>query len=421
MLLSSSSLFITPIASALSSLSLLSRRELSLQLVALSSMAKGDVTKKESIRWGIVGLGDVTEKKSGPPFYKCDGSELVAVMRRTPGKAAEWVKKNEIPGGNCVGYESLSEFLQHPGLDAVYISTRPGTHLEICRAVAEAGKAVYVEKPVGRCAAETQAMMDACQSAHVPFYTAYISRAYARTQAIRALLEEGAIGDRITRVNYRLVGMGGARGMTGDDSLPWRLDAAQAGGGLIMDVGCHVVDRIDWLCGPLVEVTGKAENRGFAAGDSSVVPQGVVEDYVQMDATIGASSWASIPSKGAQVSCVWDFSGRNEQEECDELIIEGPSGSLKMAAMSPSLPVYVCDEAGKVTRTLEFEAPEHTAQECIQAVTNELRGVGSAPFLSRGDNALRTSKVLDSVLQTYYGTRDVGYWSSPKNWPGAPS
>ena len=120
------------------------------------------------------------------------------------------------------------------------------------------------------------------------------------------------------------------------------------------------------------------------------------------------------------VSCTWDFSGPESKEERDELVIEGPKGSIQMAAMSPSLPVRVYNAQGELVQTLEFETPEHTAQEMIQAVTDELRRLGSQPFISSGDNAIRTSKVLDKVLKSYYGERNVGYWSEPQEWPGAP-
>ena len=380
------------------------RRDLWTLPAAWMMAARSD---KTVIKWGIVGLGDVTQKKSGPPFYKCKGSELVAVMRRTPGKAAEWALR--VPGGKCRGYDNLEEFLQHDGLDAVYVATRPGSHLEVCRKVASYGKAVYVEKPVGRCAAETRAIIQACQESGSPLYTAYISRAYERTRAIRRLLAEGSIGDRVTSVTYGLVGSGGASGM--DEKLPWRLDAQQSGGGLIMDVGCHVIDRIDWICGPLVEVAGTAKKLG----------QGIqnVEDCVSLKAEIGESAWASIPCVGADVSCSWDFSGgTRDQGECDELKISGPQGSLRMGAMSPSAPVFVLDTNGAIVRQLTFGAPEHTAMEMIQAVTDDLLGVGSEQFISRGENALRTSTVLDKILSPYYGERPVGFWSSPEKWPG---
>jgi 1,5-anhydro-D-fructose reductase (1,5-anhydro-D-mannitol-forming) len=367
------------------------------------------------MRWGIVGLGDVCQKKSGPAFWKCQGSALVAVMRRTPGKAAEFAAK--VPGGDqqsCVGYETLDQFLQHPGLDAVYVSTRPGTQLDICQQVAAAGKACYVEKPVGRCAAETEHIAKTFADAGLPLYTAYISRAYDRTQAVRTLLKEGAIGDRVTQVSYKLIGTGGARDM--DGALPWRLDASQSGGGLIMDVGCHMLDRIDYLCGPLVKVQGKAENR-----NSPNIP---VEDFVHITADLGEGSWAAIPNfgAGASVECTWDFASTDPP--LDELRIVGPKGSLKMAGMLPNGPIEVLDAEGNLLRELAaFEMPEHTAQALIQAVTDDLRGVvgKKRDFLSHGENAIRTSKVLDTALDSYYGGREIGYWSRKDSWPGHPS
>jgi predicted dehydrogenase len=90
----------------------------------------------ENIKWGIVGLGDVCQVKSGPAFWKCNGSTLSAVMRRTRGKAKEFAN-NVVPKENgCVGYEDIDQFLKHEGLEAVYVATRPGSHLEICSKVA---------------------------------------------------------------------------------------------------------------------------------------------------------------------------------------------------------------------------------------------------------------------------------------------
>jgi len=350
----------------------------------------------ESIRWGIIGLGDVCQVKSGPPFYKCDGSELVAVMRRTPGKAEEFAAK--VPGGECVGYQDIDTFLKHPGLDAVYVSTRPGTHLEICQKVAKAGKACYVEKPVGRCADETEEITKLFREAGMPLYTAYISRAYEKTQTIKRLMKEGAIGDRVIKVTYKLVGNGGARDMDGD--LPWRLDAEQSGGGLIMDVGCHVIDRIDYLCGPLQNVMGEAQNKNS--------PGVAVEDYVHFTAEIGKASWAALSNNaGATVECTWDFA--SSELPYDELEFLGPKGSLRMKG-SPCDPINVYDADGGFLRKLEFEMPEHTGQALIQGITDDLRGTGKSDFLSFGENAIRTQKVLDSVLSSYYPGRKAGYW-----------
>ena len=221
-----------------------------------------------AVAWGIVGLGDVTLKRSGPAFYKCDNSELAAVMRRTPGMALAWVEQQRPNLSNdCKGYDNLEDFLKCPGLTAVYVATPPGAHLQVAKQVADAGLPVYVEKPVGRCAWETLQMVNLFESKGLPFYTAYISRAYERTYAVKQLLQEGTIGDKVTSVQYTLRGMGGARGVQ-TDKLPWRLDASQSGGGLIMDVGCHNIDRIDYLFGPLVNVDGRASNKNSASQKS---------------------------------------------------------------------------------------------------------------------------------------------------------
>jgi predicted dehydrogenase len=196
-----------------------------------------------------------------------------------------------------------------------------------------------------------------------------------------------------------------------------------------MDVGCHVLDRIDYLCGPLVDIKGEAQNKNS--------PHQKVEDYVHLTASIGAtndrsSMQHSINAVGAKVECTWDFASP-DQEPSDQLVLEGPSGSLRMTGMSPNAPIEVYDSDGNLLRKIaEFAMPEHTAQALIQAVTLDLvhlRLVQQAAqqagtnvdayekpdFLSFGENAIRTQKVIDEVLESYYSGREIGYWS---RWNG---
>jgi 1,5-anhydro-D-fructose reductase (1,5-anhydro-D-mannitol-forming) len=202
---------------------------------------------KDTIRWGILGCGDVTEVKSGPALAQAEGSTLVAVMRRTPHLAEDYARRHGVPRW----YASASELIHDPEVDAVYVATPPGAHEELALAVAAAGKPAYVEKPMARSHAECARMVDAFAAAGLPLFVAYYRRALPRFEQVRALLAEGRIG-RPTSLVYRYVHT--RRRPPGD----WRLDPAVAGGGLFLDLGSHALDLFDWLLGPLGEVAGSA-------------------------------------------------------------------------------------------------------------------------------------------------------------------
>ncbi|MHC5156869.1 MAG: Gfo/Idh/MocA family protein, partial [Planctomycetota bacterium] len=78
----------------------------------------------DSIRWGIIGCGDVTEVKSGPALQKADGSELVAVMRRNGDLAADYAKRHTV----ARWYDDADALIYDPEVDAVYIATPPAPH-----------------------------------------------------------------------------------------------------------------------------------------------------------------------------------------------------------------------------------------------------------------------------------------------------
>ena len=400
-----------------------------------ASRSEGTTSDNEKlIHWGIVGLGDVCAIKSGPPLYKCHGSTISAVMRRSPGAAQAWIDEHSstLPAdvANSIrAFDSVEQMMNEMGdqLDVIYVASPPGAHLENVRQIVQHHatnssndnklKAIYVEKPCGRCAWETRAMIDECQIRNIQFFPAYVSRAHERTQVLRKMLsQDQTIGDTVTSIKYTQRGSSLARGLTaetgGDGSIsniPWRLVGSRSGGGLIMDMGCHVLDRIDYLFGPLKDVKSKVLCKGGGY---------LVEDYVEMTATVGNCDWSAISSAKAKVQCVWDFSP-NDSEEVDELMITGSKGSLRMGGMGPGLPIEVLDTNGKVIDKIEFRAPMHSAQALIQSIVNELlevEGVSKSP--ARAENALRTSEVLDAILGSYYGGRHDEFWTRSDTWPG---
>jgi 1,5-anhydro-D-fructose reductase (1,5-anhydro-D-mannitol-forming) len=414
------------------------------------------------VRWGIIGLGDVVKHQTGPAFLQAEDSELVAVCgSRTPGKAASWAAENG--GPNCRGYNHLEDFLADDRIDAYYIATPPGQHvfmaMKVATVAADNGAAVYIEKPVGRSYEETATISASLQARNIPLYTAYTSRAYPRTVAVKELLESGRIG-KVVNITYRLSGLDAStgtmeNGMVQDGGLaeqqeqsksllPWRLQADVSGGGLFVDVGCHLLDRLDFIAGPLLDVRGQGLNRQSPGQD--------VEDYVWMKARIGSESESESDSDsendeqpkfcaGADVDCIWDFtppdgssSDNNDQLLTDELIFHGTKGSLQMKGMSPDAPVRVLHEDGSLVEELVFESTSLAAGSgslpLIQTITNELLGKGQGEgeqdgqgqgqCQSKSFNAMRTSAVMDTILKEYYGGRGDDFFHRPESWPGIP-
>ena len=340
-----------------------------------------------TIQWGIIGCGDVCEVKSGPAFEQADGSKLVAVMRRDGELAADFARRHQVPFAT----DDASQIIDNPDVNAVYIATPPGSHLEYALQVAAAGKACYVEKPMARSAAESRQMCEAFEAAKVPLYVAFYRRGQTRFQTAKRLIDEGALGI-VTGVSYRFASRRDAR-LNADD-LPWRLRAQHAGAGLFYDLGSHTLDILDYLLGPLSDVAGVAKN--------AATPFVAVEDGVAM----------SFNQRGAPGVASWNFAA---SARADQIEIWGDKAKLSMSCFGGD---DIIIEAGEGVQTFDGRAPQPVHGRLVQTIVDELRGQGSA--LSTGRSALRTMEAMDAVLAGYYGGRDDDFWNREDSWPGHP-
>ena len=98
----------------------------------------------DQVRWGFIGCGEVTEKKSGPAFSRIEGSTVVAVMSRKAERAKSYAERH----GIGKWYTDPQELINDPEVNAVYIATPPSTHATYAIMAMKSGKAVYVEKPM---------------------------------------------------------------------------------------------------------------------------------------------------------------------------------------------------------------------------------------------------------------------------------
>lgn len=323
-----------------------------------------------TIRWGIVGCGDVTEVKSGPGFQKADGAELVAVMRRDVAKARDYARRHGVPKV----HERAEDLIRDPEIDAVYVATLPATHCELALAVAAAGKPCLVEKPMALNHAECLRMTEAFKAREVPLWVAYYRRALPRFLLVRDLLASGAIG-RVTSVHVEVT----APLPAGENASSWRFDPAVAGAGLFFDLASHCFDLLDFLLGPITAVWGVAANTGGK--------------YAAEDVT------ASAFSIGDRVlgTGVWNF---NADRVFDRMTFKGSAGELRTPVLGDTDVVVTRGSNQGDAAVHAVRNPPHVHQPLIQAIVDELRG--GAPSPSTGESAARTAWVMDRCVASYY-------------------
>ena len=161
------------------------------------------------------------------------------------------------------GYESSvtdwRALVESKDIDLIDIASPNDTHAEIAIAAAKAGKMVMCEKPLGRNAAEAEAMVNAVEAAGVPNMVWYNYRRVPAVTLAKNLVDEGRLG-RIFHYRAKFL-----QDWTISSDLPqggeglWRLDVSVAGSGVTGDLLAHTIDTAMWLNGPIDEVSALTE------------------------------------------------------------------------------------------------------------------------------------------------------------------
>lgn len=316
----------------------------------------------KTIRFGMIGAGSVTEVKSGPALQKVPGSSLDFVMRRDPVKLADYARRHGVRK-STTRYEDI---LEDPDIDAVYIATPPGSHAFYALEAARHGKAVYVEKPMARTVEEAQTMVRACRDAGVPLFVAYYRRGQPRFLKAKELIESGALGE-VRSFQYLF-----ACPVPGEDpARPWLLSREFAGGGLLYDIGSHMIDSIIFLLGEPVEVLGRSNNLSRARDTD--------------DLSSALMRFAS----GVQGTLQLSF---NAAQTIDRLWISGSRGSLTLSIMGYEPLLF---EQDGQTESIDFPLLQHVQQPLITRVVNTL--LGRDDLDSTGASALQTQEILEAI------------------------
>lgn len=324
----------------------------------------------DHIKWGIIGCGEVTEVKSGPAFSKIPHSDLVAVMRRNAEKAKDYAKRHQVNGW----YSDADDLINDPEVNAIYIATPPDSHAYYTKKAAKAGKPVYVEKPMGLDHAECLEMIAACEKAEVPLFVAYYRRALPYFLKVKELLEEDSIGT-ITSLTIELIKPPKPDDFESpEDHNNWRTKPEISGGGYFHDLASHQLDLIEFLLGPVKEISGNTANR-----------MGWYDAPDVLSASFAFEN--GVPGNG-----LWNFTSQPE-DETDEIKIIGRKGSISFSTFDDSNPIILRNESGCTEFDLPY--PKHVQQPLIETIVQNLRGNGECP--STGKTGARASFLMDKI------------------------
>jgi predicted dehydrogenase len=201
----------------------------------------------KKLRWGLIGCGDISRKRVAPALLGIPECELIAVSRARAGLAEAFAKEF----GAKRWYGDWRELIADDEIDAVYIATPVYLHAEQTAAAAEAGKSVLCEKPMAMNPDECKQMIAVCEFEDVTLGVAYYRRFYPAIRRVKEIIASGEIGKPvIAQINaFERFNPG-----PGEDRY-WLLERSKSGGGPMMDFGCHRIEILLNLFGPIERTT----------------------------------------------------------------------------------------------------------------------------------------------------------------------
>ena len=214
------------------------------------------------VRFGLIGCGDIAQKRVAPALVDSSSCELVAVSRAQSHLAESFAKQF----GAKRWYSDWHELLKDEGIEAVYIATPVNLHAQQTIAAAESGKHVLCEKPMALDVTECDRMIDACRQNNVSLGIAYYRHFYPVVRRMKQIISSGEIGTPVVaQINaFEWFDPGPA------SPRAWLLNKEQSGGGPMFDFGCHRIEVLLDLFGEVSETKAITSSRFFKRGVEDV-------------------------------------------------------------------------------------------------------------------------------------------------------
>ncbi len=218
----------------------------------------------KTVRWGVIGAGGIARRRTIPEGIQASpNAQLIAVMDRNALTRQELHTQYQVPA-----VATVQELLDMQ-IDAVYIATPTFEHAPQALAAAAAGKHVLCEKPLALDVKEAEQILAACRNARVKLGVGYMMRFHSAHKRIRDWVANGRIGAPV---------MARAQLACWHPPTPghWRQIRTLGGGGALADLALHCFDLLEFILGPIAEVSAITSTLTQHYQDSSVEDSGLV-------------------------------------------------------------------------------------------------------------------------------------------------
>jgi predicted dehydrogenase len=203
---------------------------------------------------------------------------IAGCYTRSPDKRDKFAAKY-----GCRAYPSYEAVLADRTIEAIVNTTPNAAHLETTRAAAEAGKHVFLDKPIATTIADARALTEACRKRKVVLALGYQRRRESHFRWIRERIDNGEFGKLVNGESNI------SRDRLGQfEEGHWRYSAEGLPGGVMLQIGIHYTDVLEYLLGPVKAVSGQFA-RLVLPGDNPDVASLVLEHENGALSTLNAS------------------------------------------------------------------------------------------------------------------------------------
>jgi predicted dehydrogenase len=274
----------------------------------------------EPVSVGCVGMGWWSDVLADA-MVRSGKFRIAACYTRSEAKRQAFAAKYK-----CTPAPSYAALLEDRAIEAIVNTTPNNVHLETTREAAHSGKHVFLDKPIANTVADARALTRACRDAGVVLALGYQRRKEAQFRWIRRKIDEGAFG-RLVNAEANI-----SRDRLGKiDLSSWRYTAEGMPGGVMLQIGIHYSDVLEYLIGPVKAVSGRLAQL-VLPGDNPDVASMVLEHESGALSTLNASyasasEFYAMNVYGKEASAYYDLFGglrflKRGTEHADSIAIE---------------------------------------------------------------------------------------------------